>query len=81
MSTDTLPTNDEAAALGSLHAIRHIAYAEGYDDGKTEESERWKAYADAMAHALEIFERQGSDKTDALRDYRAFIAAHHAPGA
>lgn len=38
------------------------------------ERERWKAQADAMAHALEVFEAQGSDKTHALRAYRAFRA-------
>jgi DNA-binding helix-hairpin-helix protein with protein kinase domain len=38
------------------------------------ERERWKAHADAMAQTLEAFEAQGSDKTAALRAYRAFRA-------
>ena len=32
----------------------------------------WRSHADAMAHALEVFEAQGSDKTKALRDYMDF---------
>jgi hypothetical protein len=38
------------------------------------ERERWQAHADAMAQTLEAFEAQGSDKTAALRAYRAFRA-------
>jgi hypothetical protein len=38
------------------------------------ERERWGAHADAMAQTLEAFEAQGSDKTAALRAYRAFRA-------
>jgi hypothetical protein len=40
----------------------------------TAERERWQAHADAMAQTLEAFEAQGSDKTAALRAYRAFRA-------
>lgn len=51
--------------------------AEALEDWKERwrhERERWQAHADAMAQALEAFEAQGSDKTAALRAYRAFRA-------
>jgi hypothetical protein len=65
-------TNDDPAECGHWSSPAHVKWR--IDTAVAAERERWQARADAMARALEVFEAQGSDKTDALRAYRAFRA-------
>jgi hypothetical protein len=59
---------DDEACLRMLASHR-----EAYAQAKVAaELMLWRSHADAMAHALEVFEAQGSDKTKALRDYMDF---------
>jgi hypothetical protein len=58
---------------GDFTAEQMLAHREAYAQAVlAAELMLWRSHADAMAHALEVFEAQGSDKTKALRDYMDF---------